>query len=426
MTGATSDAGSLADRRLAASRAWTRFVEQAGPAPEVRPEILRSWQLSVVPDDPDGARKAAERTAAPLADEAETRAAWEGSPLHVAVSRVEDELRRTADDGDLVVAVTDPGTRILWTYGGRLMRRAAESVNFVAGGRWDEASIGTNALALANRTGQAASVFSAEHYAPAVHNWVCWAAPVVDPVSGAQLGVVDLSTRWDRTHPVGLATARLLARLVEQALPRTDHAHPTGMAAVPDPRPVEHVAGLDVRLLGESRVRLDGRDLSLTRRQTEILALLATHPSGLGLDRLHALLYGDKQVSFSTLKAEVSHLRGALGGAVASRPYRLAVPVRLDTQRVLDRIEAGDVEGAVAAYAGELLPGTDSPALVELGEYVSVAVREALLRDPRPATVLRYSELMPYETDVLERALARHGDHVAAPLLAARLAAASR
>ena len=411
--------GDLAERRRAASEAWRSFVEHGRPTPEVRPEILRSWQLSVVPDA-DG-EEPVRRAEAPLDDESELRAAWEGSPLQVAVSRVEDELRRTADDGDLVVAVTDPATRILWTYGGRLMRRAAESVNFVAGGRWDEASIGTNALALANRTGQAASVFSAEHFAPAVHNWVCWAAPVVDPVSGAQLGVVDLSTTWERTHPVGLATARLLARLVEQALPRTDHAHPTGIRAAAPP---VCGRGLDVRLLGGAAVHLDGRQLSLTRRQTEIVALLATHPEGLGLDRLHALLYGDKPVSFSTLKAEVSHLRGSLGGAVASRPYRLSLPVQLDTARVLERVAEGDVDGAVAAYAGELLPGTDSPALIELGEYVAVAVREALLRDPRPATVLRYSERSPYDTEVLERSLARHRDHVAAPLLAARLAAA--
>ena len=61
--------------------------------------------------------------------------------------------------------MTDAETRILWTYGGRVMRRKAETVNFVPGGRWDEASVGTNALDLANRTGDPSMVFSAEHYA---------------------------------------------------------------------------------------------------------------------------------------------------------------------------------------------------------------------------------------------------------------------
>ena len=93
----------------------------------------------------------------------------------VAVESVEAELRRTAEDGDLVLAVTDAQTRILWTYGGRVMRRKAETVNFVPGGRWDDQSVGTNALDLAQRTAEPAMVFSAEHYASIVHNWVCWA-----------------------------------------------------------------------------------------------------------------------------------------------------------------------------------------------------------------------------------------------------------
>ena len=101
------------------------------------------------------------------------------------------------------------------------MRRKAESVNFVAGGRWDEASVGTNALAIAMRQGTPSMVFSAEHYASIVHNWVCWAAPVHDPSTGKQLGVIDLSTTWDRTHPIGLATARVMARLIETAMPRS-------------------------------------------------------------------------------------------------------------------------------------------------------------------------------------------------------------
>ena len=162
----------------------------------------------------------------PLADESETASIWRDSPLQVAVERVEAELRRTAEDGDLVLAVTDADTRILWTYGGRVMRRKAETVNFVPGGRWDDESVGTNALDLANRLGEPSMVFSAEHYASIVHNWVCWAAPVLDPVTGRQLGVIDLSTTWDRTHPIGLATARVMARLIETALPHSAH-HPT-------------------------------------------------------------------------------------------------------------------------------------------------------------------------------------------------------
>ncbi|HYH34913.1 MAG TPA: transcriptional regulator, partial [Nocardioides sp.] len=84
--------------------------------------------------------------------------------------------------------------------------------------------------------------------------------------------------------------------------------------------------------------------------------------------------------------------------------------------------------GAVAAYGGDLLPGTDAPALVDLAEYLAVSLREALLADPEPSAVLRYSELAPYDTEVVERCLAALGaaEHPAKPLLKGRLAAAGR
>lgn len=406
----------LQTRRMDAVRAWTSFVERGDEAaPLVRPEILTSWNRSeaAIPVDV---------TEAPLADEAATAAYWSGSPLATAVDRVQAELRRTAEDGDLVVAVTDPMTRILWTYGGRVMRRKAESVNFVPGGRWDDESVGTNALDLANRLDAPAMVFSAEHYASIVHNWVCWAAPVHDPATGTKLGVIDISTTWDRTHPIGLATARVLARLIETAMPRTQqYSDLDHLDEASEP-------GLTMRLLGTAETWLDGQRLLLNRRQTEILALLAMHPEGLSLEHLHALVYGDQAVTTSTLKAEVSHLRAALGGQLSSRPYRLLMPVTTDVDLVLSLLRGGRVAAAVDAYGGDLLPGTNSPALNELAEFVAVAVREALLADPQPDAVVRYSELAPYDTEVVEVCLARlgAGPHPVAPLLKGRLAAARR
>lgn len=398
-------------------RAWTSFVELGDAAESlVRPEILQSWQLSQAAITPDVVE-------APLSDEGDTAAYWRGTPLQTAVERVDSDLRRTAEDGDLVIAVTDPQTRILWTYGGRVMRRKAETVNFVPGGHWDEASVGTNALAIAMRTGDPSMVFSAEHYASMVHNWVCWAAPVHDPVTGDQIGVIDLSTTWDRTHPIGLATARVMARLIESAMPRS-RDWPGGRlgASAPDE------PGLTLSLLGSAEAWLDGDRLLLNRRQTEILALLTMHPEGLSLEQLHALVYGDQRVTQSTLKAEVSHLRSALGGQLASRPYRLTMPTRVDVDEVLARLRRGEVRAAVAAYAGDLLPGTEAPALMELADYLAVSVREALLAQPDPTAVLRYSELAPYDVQVVEACLTALGEreHPAKALLKGRLAAVRR
>ena len=381
-------------RRSFLTRAWDLHIpaicdkrptnaERAG----VRTEIVASWERSAVSIMPEVAE-------APLADLDETRNAFHASPLSAAVRQLEGQLRAAADDGEVVVAVTDPGARILWTYGGAVMRRKAEKVNFVPGGRWDEASVGTNALDLALRLDRAATVYSAEHFSSCVHGWVCWAAPVHDPRTGRQLGVLDLSTTWDRSHPIGLATAQALARLLGREVRAV-------IAAGAAPRGAGHGGLLELKLLGQPSAQLNGVPLRLTRRQLEILALLALNPRGLDLGELHSRLYGDRPVSQGTLKAEMSQLRALLGGRLESRPYRIGLDVRCDVTEVLHRLRAGDVAGAIELYGGELLSGSESPALAEFGAFVTVALRNALLAEPHPAAVQRYLELTPYDLDLL-------------------------
>jgi len=382
-------------RRTLLAQTWDRHIpaicdKQPASAPRagVRTEIMASWERSAAHIMP-------EVYEAPLADLDETRLAWETSPLNAAVRQLEAQLQAAADDGELIVAVTDPDARIMWTYGGAVMRSRAEKVNFVPGGRWDEASVGTNALDLALRLDRAATVYSAEHFSSCVHGWVCWAAPVHDPVSGRQLGVLDISTTWDRSHPIGLATAGALARLLGREV------RETVTAANPHDGPNSRSGLLELKLLGQPSAQLNGARLRLTRRQIEILALLALNPDGLDLAELHARLYGDRPVSPGTLKAEMSQLRAVLGGRLESRPYRIGLDVRCDVTDVLHRLRAGDVTGAVERYGGELLPGSESPSLTEFSHFVTVAVRNALLSDPHPAAVQRYLELTPYDLDLL-------------------------
>ena len=384
-------------RRSHLARAWDQHIPAicdkrptSAARMGVRTEIAASWERSAAHIMPEAHE-------APLADVDETRRTWEESPLNAAVRQLGSQLQVAADDGDLVVAVTDPDARILWTYGGAVMRTKAESVNFVPGGRWDEASVGTNALDLALRLDREATVYSAEHFSSCVHGWVCWAAPVHDPATGRQLGVLDLSTTWDRSHPIGLATAGALARL----LGREVRAASAVVAAGAHDDASSCHGLLELKLLGQPSAQLNGARLRLTRRQMEILALLALNSDGLELAELHARLYGDRSVSLGTLKAEMSQLRARLGGHLESRPYRIGLDVRCDVTDVLHRLRAGDVAGAVERYGGELLPGSESPALAEFGHFVTVAVRNALLSDPHPAAVQRYLELTPHDLELL-------------------------
>ena len=375
----------LRTRRLALSRTWEQVLtagDPVGPACTLDARLLDSWRRSSALVDP-------EVEAAPVDDTDLAVTAWRSSPVAHGLAASEDDVRRMADEADLVAAVTDRTGRIVWTHGSPVMQRKAERVNFVPGGHWDEGSVGTNALDLALRTGAPSTVYSAEHFSRAVHGWVCYSVPLTDPGSGDVLGVLDLSTTWDRAHPLAMGTAQLLARMV--------------MAAVPAVQMLR--TGVELQVLGGWRVLVDGRPLVLPRRQVEILLLLTLHPAGLSLEALHDRLYGDAPVSTATLKAEVSRLRTALKGQVGSRPYRLLTPVDSDLQRALRDLDAGNVAAAVAAARGPLLPGSTSPDVTEWRDYLMVALRGAVLRCADVETVRALADEQPYDLALQEHLL---------------------
>lgn len=379
----------LRAHRRTLTAAWERFHAR-GSADGVRAEVVESWDRSrtQLPQPVD---------AAPLDPQEQVREAWRNSALRPALATVADDLERTALDCDLVAAVTDASGRILWSAGSRHMRDRASAVNFVPGGRWDEASVGTNALDLALRSARPAQVFSAEHFSPAVHGWVCYAAPLVDGRDGRVLGVLDLSTTWDRSHPMALATVTAFARTVSQAL----GAHARAPRAV-----LERAhAPLRLEVLGRARLWQGDAAVMLTQRQAELLLALACHPEGLSLDQLAAHVYGDVAVTMTTVKVEVSRLRRVVPGVIGSRPYRLDAPVMVDALDVLDMVAGGAALAAAQACRAEVMPGSESPLARALGLRMEVAVRSLVLASRDPAALAALAANRPDDLEVVDHAL---------------------
>ncbi|GAA2772083.1 helix-turn-helix domain-containing protein [Streptomyces virens] len=384
----------LRRRRATLEDAWSRWVPRmraAGPRPSgvaaLRDDVAESWVRSLSSVDPT-------QDSAPAADGDTVRHRWNASPLRRPVDGLAEELRSIAEDAGFVTAVTDESGTILWTCGGRTMRRRAERVNFAPGGRWDEPAMGTNALSLALRTGRPSSVFSAEHLVTALHGWVCYCAPVHGP-DGRLLGVLDMSTTWDRSHPLAMSTVRSLAATIEARL-RAEAPRRAPRA----PAPVRLTC-----LGSEQAVREGGVPLVLRPRQLEILTLLALEPDGFPPERLRTALYGDRPVTASTFKAEISHLRRALDGGVTTRRYALTAPVSCDAADVLRALESGDADTALDLYRGPLLPRSVAPGIEAWRTFLEVAVREAVLASGRPEHALRLGERAPYDAEVHEHAL---------------------
>ncbi|WP_030147245.1 MULTISPECIES: helix-turn-helix domain-containing protein [unclassified Streptomyces] len=400
----------LRQRRAVLEHEWSRWVPRlsvAGARPggsaALRHEVTESWARSLSSVDPG-------RDSAPVIDGGPVHQRWTSSPLYRPVSGLAGELRSIAEDAGFVTAVTDESGTILWTCGGPAMRRLAERVNFAPGGRWDEQAMGTNALSLALRTGRPSSVFSAEHLVSALHGWVCYCAPVHGP-DGRVLGVLDLSTTWDRSHPLAMSTVRTLVSTIEARL------------ATEQPRP----GPVRLTCLGAEQAEREGRRLPLRPRQLEILTLLALAPDGFPPERLRAALYGDRPVTASTFKAEISHLRRALDGGIAARRYALTLPVSCDAADVLRALEQGDTDTALRLYGGPLLPRSEAPGIEEWRTRLEVAVREAVLASTRPEHALRYGERAPYDAEIHEHALRLLGpDDTRRAIAAGRLTTAWR
>ncbi|MFF4585698.1 GAF domain-containing protein [Streptomyces sp. NPDC001388] len=388
-----SQRSDLRRRRATLEDEWSRavsLVKSTGSAPSsyqaLRHEVAESWVRSLPSVDPA-------RDSAPVTDGGAIQHRWTDSLLRRPVGALSDELRSIADDAGFVTAVTDESGTIMWTCAGQDMRRRAERVNFAPGGRWDEQAMGTNALSLALRTGRPSTVFSAEHLVTALHGWVCYCAPIHSP-DGHVLGVLDLSTTWDRSHPLAMSTVRGLVSAIEAGL-RSESPRP----------PRTDLPQLRLSCMGEEKAVREGVSLPLRPRQLEILTLLALEPDGFSPERLRDALYGDRPVTASTFKAEISHLRRALGGGVATRRYALTTPVSCDAVDVLRALESGDADTALRLYRGPLLPRSEAPGIEEWRTRLEVAVREAVLASTRPEHALRYGERAPYDAEVHEHAL---------------------
>lgn len=302
-------------------------------------------------------------------------------PLAAVFPLLDDVLGQAARDCDALMAVSDASAQLLWVCGAPASLRAAERIGFVEGANWDERLAGTNAPGMALRTGAPAFVARAEHFRLSVQQWSCAASPIHDPVTGALLGVLDVTGGPAIEVPQTMAMIRAAARMAESELAQRHLRASVGV-------PIQQAPGVVVAIeaLGrhEALVTVEvasrrGTPIRLSPRHSEIVVLLASAPRGLSGDELAVLLHADDMAS-STLRAEMNRLRHLLGDELlGSRPYRLTAEVAGDWLGVEARLVSGDLSGAVGRFPGPLLPRSAAPGIVRLREEAMFSLRQAVL-----------------------------------------------
>ncbi|ADB35797.1 putative phytochrome sensor protein [Kribbella flavida DSM 17836] len=135
-----------------------------------------------------------------------------------------------------------------------------------------------------------------------------------------------------------------------------------------------------------------GREISLTLRRAEVLALLLLHPAGLTGEQLMLQLYGDEG-NPATVRAEMHRLRNLLGGGVLdTKPYRILAEVSGDVTDVQAAVRRGDLPRALDLYAGPLLVRSDAPALRAVRDELDATLRRAVLDSGDPELLWRYAD----------------------------------
>lgn len=365
----------LREQRHTVETLRQQSILKTGQTSQVNESIASSWQRSVSAAIPK------ERSAAPLLSLAQKQP----SALDIALQYCGNDLKHVAEQSSMVIAVGDVGSTIIWTAASQQMRSAAERVHFVEGGQWGEEMVGTNALALSIKTRQSSCVFSNEHYMQSVQDWVCYAAPIIDPHSRQLLGVIDLSTTWTNHNSLGILAAERCASIIQTALQEQQRQQ------------------LYIRAFSIPQVLFNGKNLVLTPRQIEILSILALCPQGLNLETLHQALYGERKVSMGTLKAEMSQLRDVLGGMLGSRPYRLLAHVEADFLQAENALDSGYVSSALQLYTGVFLAKTESPFLCAWRDCLESRLSDAIFKAKETDMLLKHVARFPEAIDAVER-----------------------
>jgi hypothetical protein len=135
-----------------------------------------------------------------------------------------------------------------------------------------------------------------------------------------------------------------------------------------------------LKVLGRDRalLRVDGAEVVLSQRHSEIVVLLAARPTGMTGEQLALALYGERGKP-QTARAEVSRLRRLLGGRIQTDPYRLQAVMRSDIADVERLLRDGRVADAAALYRGPLLPRSDAPGVIDLRDELDGWTRRAAL-----------------------------------------------
>lgn len=256
---------------------------------------------------------------------------------------------------DGIVLLTDEEGWVLDAEGSNSFLDRAGQVALMPGVRWDEGTVGTNAIGTAIVEGRALQVRGGEHFFAPHGILTCSATPIFDPF-GQRVGVLDISGDARHAHLHALALGRQAVDQIEHryfadGLDDCEllhlHAQPLLLGS-----PREALLGFrNGRLVAANRVGLglfglDRHDIGHASYEALFDQPLARlHDDGMLLDRQGRALYGHSENKRRARAGSVVPARAPRVVPVAPVPAApgtvLATPVQQQLHRAVRVLDAG-------------------------------------------------------------------------------------
>jgi transcriptional regulator of acetoin/glycerol metabolism len=192
-----------------------QFEQQPAELTEVRDVILQSWNRSKQYKDLNPMIQGSVKN---ISDEELKEIRGRNDVFHLAQPVLKQAGQELSNDKHVLMLCDSDGI-ILDHYGDPpIARHIGNSVNANNGAQWSERWAGTNAIGTSIILKQPVQIFSSEHFSHSCHEWVCSAAPILDPLTNELLGIINLSTTSDSYHTHSMMKTIGIVNQIERIL----------------------------------------------------------------------------------------------------------------------------------------------------------------------------------------------------------------
>ncbi|MFI8975418.1 sigma-54-dependent Fis family transcriptional regulator [Nocardia asteroides] len=321
--------------------------------------------------------------------------------------RLDDTLGRAAlpvldravsdlDDAPLAMVLADRNARLVDVRtADPAVREPIAELGLVPGAHLAEDLIGTNAVGTPLETRSALLVQGPEHYNRALHRFTCYGHPIVHPVTGRLIGVLDMGGPTGSDHRLFPQIVRRMVRDIEERLQRDSQR--THHRLLDVFQQATRRRGRPVVVLGDELVLATPVALGLLEPPDHAILRTCAELTRAGGDRSHRLTLTSGR-SIEVACSPIDDIDGALIDIVATetvpRPRR-ATATRAPAWPLLVVGEPGSGRTSEArAAAGADAVVIDAADVVAMGEDAWVAEAVRVLESAGPAVIVEHVHLL--------------------------------